>query len=627
MYNICMENSLIKKIKQHFGANNKAAISMDKKERIELEKIFDENEISANKLIALVLLGIGLIFGVLLVFNFFDSLVFDSTIVTIIVAAVVAMCFVVPALGWKGDFACPYFKNLFVNTLAVVTFLLHISFNTQVEALFFLPIFLSARYYDTKLVLKTSIVILIFFYIGAFINTYLDLTWPAMAAYHDSQGIDLWRYPKYVVINIIIPNTVFIGLLGLVSMNFARSASDFVYKRVNIGSRADKLSHEFDTAASIQASVLPKNFLDLPKGVELFAGMNPARETSGDFYDFLMIDDERLVIAMADVSDKGLPAAMFMMSAKNAIRLVAQSRISLEEGARLINNSLSQNNESCMFVTAWIGYINTRTGYGKFVNGGHDFPIIKKADGSVTTLKNPEAPFFGVFPYAEYKEHLFKLDKGDMIVLYTDGITDALSPAGESFGEKRLIETVRGASGGAQTTIKAIWQAETDFIADADQYDDMTALALLYNGDLDTQSAEKAFEADEEGIEGAIDFANEVLKSVECPADIINKLDVAIDEMAANIADYAYKAMPAGESEAAAERRFTVRIEFCRNLAKLAFVDGGMEFDPMGASDPELDEDDPGIGGLGIYLTKQIADKVSYERINGENITTIYKIW
>ena len=247
----------------------------------------------------------------------------------------------------------------------------------------------------------------------------------------------------------------------------------------------ERIDAELAFAKAIQHSALPSVFPPYPnrKEFEIYATMYTAKEVGGDFYDFYLIDDEHLAFLMADVSGKGIPAAMFMMTAKTMIKSFAESGMSVEEVFTNANQKLCENNEAGMFVTAWMGILNTKTGKVLFTNAGHNPPLIKHADGTYEYFKCRAGFVLAGMEGVRYRKNELQLEKGDAIYLYTDGVTEATDLNNELYGEDRLHAVLEKYKNATPQTICDEVKKDVDiFVGEAPQFDDITMLALKYNG-------------------------------------------------------------------------------------------------------------------------------------------------
>ncbi len=238
------------------------------------------------------------------------------------------------------------------------------------------------------------------------------------------------------------------------------------------------LQNELDVASKMQQSILPTQ-LPSTSDYQVAASMTPARSVGGDFFDFVNLEDGRIGIAIADVSDKGVPAALFMMSSRTLLKGAAIGGSGPGQVLREVNNLLEEDNESAMFVTVLYAEYDPATGELAYANGGHNAPLIFREDGSSTLLPLTDGVALGLMPGLEYRQKTVTLSPGDTLVLYTDGVTEAMSPDNEEFGLERLREIFAGAPPSDPEAINtAIFQAVGDFAGDTPQSDDITCLTL-----------------------------------------------------------------------------------------------------------------------------------------------------
>ena len=247
----------------------------------------------------------------------------------------------------------------------------------------------------------------------------------------------------------------------------------------------ERIDAELAFAKAIQHAALPSVFPPYPerKEFEIFASMHTAKEVGGDFYDFYFVDDENLAFLMADVSGKGIPAAMFMMTAKTFIKSFAESGLSVEQVFTHANAKLCEGNDAGMFVTAWLGILNTKTGQVQFANAGHNPPLVRHADGTYEYLKSRTGFVLAGMEGVRYRKNELTLAPGDAIYLYTDGVTEATNLNEELYGEERLQKVLDIYKDATPETICAEVKKDVDkFVGEAPQFDDITMLAIRYKG-------------------------------------------------------------------------------------------------------------------------------------------------
>ena len=238
------------------------------------------------------------------------------------------------------------------------------------------------------------------------------------------------------------------------------------------------LQNELDVASKMQQSILPSHF---PEGddYQVFGNMEPARNVGGDFFDVVRLENGRVGLAIADVSDKGVPAALFMMSSRTLLKGAAIGRSAPSEVLREVNDLLHQDNEAEMFVTLFYATYDSESGAFTYANGGHNSPLIVRADGSSALLPLTDGIALGLRPGILYLQETITLLPGDTVVLYTDGVIEAINGQGEQFGIERLREVfVAARPKDSQGVVTEILNAVNVFAGDTPQFDDITCLTL-----------------------------------------------------------------------------------------------------------------------------------------------------
>ena len=253
----------------------------------------------------------------------------------------------------------------------------------------------------------------------------------------------------------------------------------------------ERVGTELSLAARIQTDMLPNKFPAFPDRNEfhVYASMDPAKEVGGDFYDFFFVDEDHLALVIADVSGKGIPAAMFMMMAKNMIQNQAMAGHSPQEVLEAVNRGICENNEESMFVTVWFGILDLVNGVLTAANAGHEYPVLKKPDGPFETVKDKHGFVLGAMEGMKYKEYELKLEPGAKLFVYTDGLSEAQDIENQLFGSERIIETLNSVM---DETPEGILQAMTGavdrFVGEAEQFDDLTMLCVEYRGKTEGES-------------------------------------------------------------------------------------------------------------------------------------------
>ena len=307
------------------------------------------------------------------------------------------------------------------------------------------------------------------------------------------QRRDIEGFPVYAVVpkhaavverRVLVGTSAFLNAAALVLAAVLVGLVIAGWVRAQVRARRAK---EMAMAASIQENAIPRVFPPFPeeRRVDLYASMKPARDVGGDFYDFYFTGPDRLAFLVADVSDKGVPAALFMMRAKTLLKNLAQSGRPLAEAVTEANDALCEGNAANMFVTSWIGVIELDTGLVRYVNAGHNPPIVLRAkDGTADYLRSRPGLVLGAMPGARYRPGEIALEPGDAIYLYTDGITEQTDPNGELFGEARLQAFLEdgGFLAHPEACTGAVLAGVEAHAAGTEQSDDRTQLLLLWRG-------------------------------------------------------------------------------------------------------------------------------------------------
>ena len=265
-----------------------------------------------------------------------------------------------------------------------------------------------------------------------------------------------------------------------------RDLREYIRKLGTVTAERERIGAELNIATKIQASMLPRIFPPFPdkEEFELFASMSPAKEVGGDFYDFFMVGEDKLALIIADVSGKGVPAALFMVIAKVLIKNFTLQGMPTSEVLSTVNERLCANNDTGLFVTVWIAIIDLKTGDGRASNAGHEHPALyRQKEGSFELVKYRHSPAVAAMEGMKFEEHGFHLDPGDMLFVYTDGVTEASNADNELFGEERLTAALNSCSEKQPAAILTGVKASIDeFVGDADQFDDITMLSMKYEG-------------------------------------------------------------------------------------------------------------------------------------------------
>lgn len=384
----------------------------------------------------------------------------------------------------------------------------------------------------------------------------------------------------------------------------------------------ERVESELKIAHEIQMSMVPKIFPPFPDRSEfdIFATLVPAKEVGGDFYDFFVMDDERLCFAIGDVSGKGVPASLFMAVTKTLFRATAGNGGTPGEILARLNAEISRDNESCMFITLFCGILNFRTGEVDYSNGGHNLSYYVH-HGGVSRLKNVGGIALGLVEESAYASERMVLGPGETLLLYTDGITEAMDARDSLYsdhGLEQFLASHRDSS--PQQMIGDLISDVRRFASGAPQSDDITALALLYVG---TKQPREDMEIEINNKLSELGRLNEAVtefgKLHGLVPRIVHDLNLALEEIVTNIISYGYTDER--------EHRIKVRLSSQTGEVRVEVEDDGQPFDPLAAPEPDLEApvEVRSTGGLGIHFVRNLMDGLEYHRQDGKNLLRMKK--
>ena len=405
-----------------------------------------------------------------------------------------------------------------------------------------------------------------------------------------------------------------------------------------------RIATELDVATQIQTSMLPTDFPPFPdrkNDFELFATVHPAKEVGGDFYDFFFIDPDHFTVMVADVSGKGVPAALFMAITKTLIRNHIRSGETPERAMANINRQLCDNNIAHMFVTLWLGTLEISTGRLAYINAGHNPPLVKSSGGPFGFLRSPPDLVLAGMDDTVYHRRETVLTTGDTLFLYTDGITEAADVNEHFYDAEGLRRFLNSQGDLSPRELLARLRADiARYTAGAEQSDDITMLALRFAPE---QRAARSIRlrAEPEQLVELVAFISGELEPAHCPAKVRGQIELAAEEIFVNIAHYAYKNHPGpaagedrpGETFPGGILDVAVDCGLTRTPAgttmTLTFTDRGEPFNPLERADPDitLPLEEREVGGLGVLIVKRTMDTINYKYVEGMNRLVITKSW
>jgi len=405
-----------------------------------------------------------------------------------------------------------------------------------------------------------------------------------------------------------------LGVVMIVIILRVIAKNQMKYKK--LATQKELIQNELRIGHEIQMSMIPKTFPAFPERTDLdfAATLIPAKEVGGDLYDFY-IRDEKLFFCIGDVSGKGVPAALVMSVTQSLFRAISAHETNPSKIVISMNNSMSENNESNMFITFFCGILDLTTGLLRYCNAGHNPPMLN-------TEKLPVLPNFplGVMPGMVFQEQETRLGYDDTLFLYTDGLTEAENASTEQFGEERM-EAFLGTKRNAQALLDTMQEAVDCFVNDAPQSDDLTVLVIHYMAHPATEQQERhlILHNDIQQIPQLAEFVETIAEEKQLDQSLAMSLNLALEEAVTNVILYAY---PKGADG-------LVDVEAILKPHSLEFIitDSGVPFDPTAVpeADVTLSADERPIGGLGIYLVNKLMDELHYQRIDDKNVLSMKK--
>ena len=415
--------------------------------------------------------------------------------------------------------------------------------------------------------------------------------------------------------------------IGTLGIHFDHMISRLTESLSLVEAAKARLEEELTVGRRIQFSLLPHKFPAFPgrKEFDLFAVLDPAKETAGDLYDFFMVDEQRLCFAIGDVSGKGVPAALFMAMTKTMLKSRAASDPSPASIVTHVNDVLSADNDNCMFVTLYLGILNLRDGTLVATNAGHNPPLIKREGGQFEWVTGQDGPIAGPIPGIAFKERKTQLAPGDELFFYTDGVTEADNGRRELFGNEQLKAILDDSPGTSVVDrVRDVMQAVKIFAGEAPQSDDITMLALRYHGPAPCDTAFPEFRQTLPNQMIAIPTLQTAFERYvmqwERVRPFIPTINMALDEVLSNVIQY-------GFPNDSAEHRIEVEGEVRDEWVVLTIKDDGIPFNPLTVEPPDLSQPlhERDLGGLGIHLVKSMFDDMCYHRTVRHNVLTIKK--
>ena len=414
-----------------------------------------------------------------------------------------------------------------------------------------------------------------------------------------------------------------VGRLGRSFRHMQDSLKAYIEKLKTTTSAKQKLESELRIASQIQQSMLPKT--DVSQGSDqryhLSSLHQPARIVGGDLYDFFLLGSDRLCVLIGDVADKGVPAALLMARTVTLIRIVAKQAETPMDILQAVNQELCVNNDECLFVTLFCGILDLPTGLFHCASGGHDPPIVVH-NHLVKFLELETGPPLGLEEDAIFPDLKLFIQPNNLLLLYTDGITEAMNPQGDFFSESRLLETIACYPPSSPSrAVRTIQHFHRQFVTDADQSDDLTLLALQYlplspfPKDMATMEWQITINSEITELDRVKQRLGKILQDKNLNLELIEDTQLIAEEILVNIATYGYTDQP-----------INLQVRMSPNTLSMIFEDFGKPFNPLTEIPPvdlAMDDEEREMGGLGFYMVQELADRLDYAYQDGKNILTV----
>jgi sigma-B regulation protein RsbU (phosphoserine phosphatase) len=382
----------------------------------------------------------------------------------------------------------------------------------------------------------------------------------------------------------------------------------------------EKTASELRIAREIQMSFVPHEFPALP-GYEIAGALQPARAVGGDFYDCFLLDQDHLYFVLGDVSDKGVPAALFMAVTQTLLSASALTASSPAAIVTRVNRQTTLHNDACMFVTVFCGILDLGTGRVVYANAGHNPPLLLRHAGSAEFLESGRSPALGIDEEARYEVYEVTLGARDALFMYTDGVTEAVSVQGELFSEERLRdELIASRVRSAKDLVAEMLHSVATFSGDAPQADDIAILVLSCGRDAGGDGCVRlTLQNRLVELPRLAEAVTRLGTERHLPAEVVGDLRLVLDEVVSNIIRHGY----ADEKE----HEVSVSLRVTPEAIALEVVDDGTPYDPLQHPDPDLTRplEERQVGGLGIFLVRTLMDEVVYRTEAGRNVLTMKK--
>ena len=532
----------------------------------------------------------------------------DCVYISMLIMGIAAtLCFAMGSRWWT--------RYVLIGSMMLNSFVIIGVADYTMMIMMILPVISCSIYFRSNMTKAAIVIGALLMLAGLILNDYLS---PIMIGMY--QGMTRIDRVINVIKSFYIVDLLIYLLICLPCYYTTKIGIDDIRKQSDMRKEHIGIEKEMSNARGIQQGLLITDFPCKPY-CEVSSSMSAAKEVGGDFYDCFRVGDDRLAFIMADVSGKGLPAALFMATSLTLIRSNVQAGGDLDKAMEKANRELSANNSMKYFVTVWIGVLDLRTGDMTFVNAGHNPPFIRR-DGRFEMLRSQPDFVFGRKKRTTYNRQHIKLNPGDGLFLYTDGVTEATRSDGSMFGVERLEKALASAGDRSpEEILDKVKSDVADFVGETDQSDDMTMMQADFKHYYDILPDEGIrVRADNQGYVKVMERIKQRMTDAGCSPRTITEMETACSEIYANIDMYAY-------ADREEKGDVLVTTDIVNGAVRVTFTDWGTPFNPLERKDPDpvLSFKERRRGGLGIMLVKKICDDVSYVYEDNRNILKLEK--
>ncbi len=450
---------------------------------------FRNNEIEANKYTAKCMRIMAIVIAVVWILNLLNIFIVPQSIMAIAASGSIVLLLLPTLICRLTKKYSKLTKVYFMVCCTAAIALIAAAMPKHGIVAWATPIALSCHYYSKKFTWMTYMATVVLMAIALPISAYFgewDVAIFGVGSVENVRIVDGAIYKRLYVF-MFFPRILTLAGICAIFITLSQRTHALLEKQIGDSMEKQRIASELNVASHIQASMLPCIFPAFPecKRFDIYATMNPAKEVGGDFYDFFMVDDDNLAIVAADVSGKGVPAALFMVIGKTLIKDHTTNEKNLGEVFTEVNRLLCESNSEELFITAFLAVLNLKTGEFRYVNAGHEMPFIAKQGAPFEPHKIKAAFVLAGMEGMNYKEGTIQLEPGDKIFQYTDGVTEATDSDNRLFGMERLQGSLSKVSDKAPKEVLAAVKADIDtFVGSAPQFDDITMICVEYKGDI-----------------------------------------------------------------------------------------------------------------------------------------------